>query len=348
MKRTATILAVATLLSGAPMLTPPALAQNGGATTASDPFVSIDFAGGTVANYVDALRKTGRAVNIVVSERAAKQQLGTVSLNRVTVGVAVYAIHAAAASGAGQWRIDPISPYPATAVRTAGLATPEPEAYSVDFLPLGNRGQDVVVESYSLMRIIKPDGKTDGVDPKVVLTAIETGLKLLNEGAEQAPDLKFHPDSGLLFVRGSSADVRLVGSIVIRMMDDARARSQAQQRRERESALREIAIKEARIEIELREVELQAANDALEQMRLLVEKGSGSSHDVRAMEVQVSRARTNLERARLALERAKIGPLVSSDEEGGSTTEPAPSAAAAPSTPSTTTPNKSTARPPDR
>ncbi len=276
--------------------------------------ISVEFKGGTVLQYIEALKKSGKAVNIVASERAGKQQLSPVSLSQVSVGVAVFSIQAAATSGSGNWRIDVIQPpgprFPGgTAMYSAG------EAYSVDFYPLGKRGEDVVVESYSLQRIIRPESKGDGLDPKVVLTAIETGLKLQNEGTEQPPDLQFHSDSGLLFVRGSSADVRLVGSIVGRLADDAKVRAAAAEKRAAERAVREIGIKEAKLDIEVREIELEAAKANLDQAHQMADKGTLPPSEVKRMEVEFARARTNLERAKLALDRAQIVPADSTSAE---------------------------------
>jgi hypothetical protein len=320
MKRTAALIAISALSFGMPAWTPPALAQSG-ATSAADPYFSVDFAGGTVTQYVEALRKTGKPVNVVVSERAGRQRIGAISLSRVTPGVAVHAINAAAASTLGDWRIDQIGP---EASRAAGKGMPEVEAYWVDFMPKGVHSQDVMVEAYSLARVFKPDGKAEGLDPKAVLTAIETGLRLQNQEPDQAPDLKFHPDSGLLFVRGTMAELRLVGSIVGRMMDDARAKSQSQQRREREAAMRGIAMKDAQLEVQIREVELRVAEESLEQVRKLAETGAAHPSEVQGAQLQLGRARVNLERARLGLERAQIAPLAGADGEGPGEAQPSP------------------------
>lgn len=287
--------------------------------------ITVDFKGGTVAQYVELLKKSGKAVNIVASERASKQQLSALSLNQVNIGVAVYSIQAAAASGAGQWKIDQITPpmggYP------PGMLQPGGEAYSVDFFPFGRRGEDLVVESYSLVRIIKSEGHAEGMDAKVVLTAIETGLKLQNEGAEQPPDLKFHSDSGLLFVRGTNSDVRLVGSIVSRLLDDARSRTIAAEKRAREAALRANLVKDAKLEIELREMELAVAQQTREQVRKLADQGTVPSSELSRVELEFGKARISLERAKLALEKAQTVSTESADPaetEAPAATPPTP------------------------
>jgi hypothetical protein len=268
----------------------------------AEPSLTVEFAGGTVAQYIDSLKKSGKAVNVVASERASKQPLSPISLSQVTVGVAVYAIQAASTSATGSWRIDAISgPGPRmTPYAMAG------DAFAVDFFPYGKRGEDVVVESYSLQKILRADGKGGGFDSKVVLTAIETGLKLQNEGGEQPPDLQFHADSGLLFVRGTNAEVRLVGSIVSRLSEDAKVRTAASDRRAQASMIRTIATKEATLEVQLQEAELNSTTRALEQARQLSEKGSTPASEVSRLELEVARARFKLERAKLGLERAQI------------------------------------------
>ena len=317
MRRTAiAVLSAAALILAQP-LTPPTFAQVPGQAPAMEPSLSIDFPGGTVTQYVEALKKSGKPVNVVTSERAAKQQLAPISLSQVNVGVAVYAIQAASTSASGQWRIEMIhTPGP----RMAQWPTPG-DAYSVDFFPFGKRGEDVVVESYSLQRILRPDGKGEGADPKIVLTAIETGLHLQNEGGDQPPDLKFHADSGLLFVRGSNADVKLVGSIVNRMSDDAGRRATAAERRSQEDAMRNIATKEAQLEIQLREMEVQAAQQNMEQVKALASKGTAPATEVTRSELEFARAKFNLDRAKLGLERAQIMRLDAVNQDQAATLE---------------------------
>ena len=66
----------------------------------SQPLVSVDFADGTVAQYIAALKKSNpdTAINIIASDRAAKQMLGSISLKNVPVRVAAFSIRVAANS----------------------------------------------------------------------------------------------------------------------------------------------------------------------------------------------------------------------------------------------------------
>lgn len=310
-----------------------------------DASISIDFKGGTVAEYINTLKKSGKAVNIVASERASKQQLAPVSLDQVSVGVAVFSIQAAATSGSGNWRIEAISPPGPQAMQFPGMPGSGVQAFAVDFYPYGKRGEDVVVESYSLQRIIKADGKAGGLDPNVVLTAIETGLKLQNEGSEQPPDLKFHPDSGLLFVRGTRADVQLVGSVVGRMLDDAKVRTAAAEKRAQENMVRNIAMKEAKLDVEFREMELAMAQKKLEQVKELAEKGAVPPMEVMGIETEFARARMNLERAKLGVERAQIvtGDPIAEEQPAANPAKEDPTTA--PAAPGGAPKSKSTKRP---
>jgi len=319
----ATFAAAFTLIAGHPAS--PALAQGqpnfpGQSPPAMpDTSVSVEFKGGTVLQYIEALKKSGKAVNVVPSERAGKQQLSSISLSQVPVGVAVYAIQAAASSAGGAWRIDQIIP---PGPRILGTT----EAYAVDFFALGKRGEEVGVESYSLQKILRPDGKAGGVDAKVILTAIETGLKLQNEGMEQPPDLQFHADSGLLFIRGTSAEVRLVGSVVSRMSEDAGRRATASERKAREDAMRGLAVREAGLQVQLREMEFRDAVRSLEEAKQLSEKGMVGAGELSRIEVEVARARYNFERAKLGLERAQLSSVDPEQLSPPPTPDSAPSA----------------------
>jgi len=58
--------------------------------------------------------------------------------------------------------------------------------------------------------------------------------------------------------------------------------------------------------VQLREMELSAAQRALDQMIQLADKGHAPSTEITRLEVEVARARFNFERARLGLERAQL------------------------------------------
>src|SRR5262249_9229166 len=139
----------------------------------------------------------------------------------VDIGVAVSAIPAAYSGQRGAWHIDPVLP----SGMARNIVNPDPATitYSVDFETVADyRRDELKVESISLGRLLNPTGaaKADS-DPAPVLTAIETGLHLLIGEGDPQPELKFHPGSSLLFVRGTGNEVDLVKSVISRMTEEA-------------------------------------------------------------------------------------------------------------------------------
>ncbi len=264
-----------------------------------EPLVTVDFKGGTVQQYIAALRGAmGKdPVNAVVSESASKAELAAIVLSRVPLSAAMQAISAAAGSSQGNWSIKVIP----TESEPSGASL----AYAIDFLSRGQRpNEDMVIETYSLARLIKP-GKENGpgVPSSVVLSAVETGLRMQTADGK-APELKFHEDSGLLFVRGTVPDVRLVGSVVARMSDDADRESKAAARHADAERERAMAVKEAELNIQMREIELQSAMQVLDETEQLVKGGSAPAPELNAAKAAARKAQIRLEEAKLGRERA--------------------------------------------
>lgn len=268
--------------------------------------VSVNFPGGTIGQYIEALRKAspGGVANIVASDRSSKVPISAINLKSVEIGVAVGAIPAAYSGPRGAWHIEPVLPagYQRTGVDSSSLT------YSVDFETLSDfRRDDLKVESFSLGRLLNPTGssKPDS-DPKVVLTAIDTGLHLLIAEGDPQPELKFHPDSTLLFVRGTSAEVDLVKSVISRMSEEAVRRMAVTQRRLRAEQVRNLQVKEATLRIQVKEMEFQAVASELEATKAQMQAGTASATEMARMQLEYNRAKMNIEMAKIELERAQL------------------------------------------
>lgn len=306
--RVLTILIASTLTSFAGL---PAAAQQpdpapGGNTVRSEEpkevLISVDFPGGSVADYINVLRRSvGKVpVNAVVSAQAQRATLSPIVLRDVSLFTAMSAISAAAGNSSGNWLIEVI---PGQTRAMAALA------FSVDYKPRAERPADeLVVETLSLARLIG-SGKAeqnDGMSAAVVLTAIETGLQLGDGAGARAPELKFHEESGLLFVRGTVPEVRLVQTVVNRMSDDLeRRRAIAQRDRELEQQ-RSIAVREAGLMVQLRESELTYAESCVTNARQQAAGGFTSAAEVAQTEMEFQRAKIGLEQAKLQRERATM------------------------------------------
>jgi len=274
--------------------------------------VSVNFPGGTIGQYVEALRKasTGGTANIVVSDRSSKVPISAISLKGVDIGVAVSAIPAAYSGARGVWHIEPVLP---NGMPRMGNYDPASVTYSVDFETVSDfQTGELKVEAFSLGRLLNPAGSAKPEsNPEVVLTAIEAGLHLLIGNTDRQPELKFHPDSSLLFVRGTSDEVLLVKSIISRMTEEAVRRQAITQRRTHAEQVRNLQMKEAMLRVQIKEMEFQAVSSDLDRMKQQVEAGAASMTELSRLQLEIGRAKMNIEMAKLELERAQ---LVSPDE----------------------------------
>jgi hypothetical protein len=265
----------------------------------NEPVISVNFPGGTVAEYVAMLRKASqdKPINIVYSERAGKQQLSQISLKDVPLSVAAQAIQTAATATTGDWMINSISP-------PSGAG----ESYSVVYEPSRRQNEAFIIEAISLQRIL--GASVTGHDAegaaKTALTAIETGLALQNAARDNPPELKYHPESGMLFVRGQSPDVHLVTQIISRLSDDAERRHVLADRETREQKMTALAVKEAQLELQMAEMEMGAAEKMYNLTQAQVEKGAEGQSALTHHALELGRARMNLERAKINVERAQL------------------------------------------
>lgn len=274
--------------------------------------LSVNFPGGTIGQYVEALRKasTGGSANIVVSDRSSKVPISAINLKGVDIGVAVSAIPAAYSGARGAWHIEPVLPNGMPRMGNYDMST---VTYSVDFETVSDyQTGELKVEAFTLGRLLNPSASPKPeANPDVVLTAIEAGLHLLMGNAERRPELKFHPDSSLLFVRGTNEEVQLVKSIISRMTDEAVRRQAMTQRRTHAEQVRNLQMKEAMLRVQIKEMEFQAASSDLDRMKQQVEAGAASTTELSRLQLEIGRAKMNIEMAKLELERAQ---LVTPDE----------------------------------
>lgn len=291
--------------------------------------LSVEFPGGTIGQYVDALRKSspGGSANIVVSERASRIPISAIKLKDVTLEVAVYAIPAAYSGAPGMWHVGDVLPPNSTRINgmfPGQFFDGRNTTFQVDFETRADfNSVDSQVESFSLARLLNPGGAAKpNENAAVVLTAIDTGLRLLTEEADRQPELKFHPDSSLLFVRGTSIQVKLVGSVVARMTDEATRLQGVTERRARAEQLRKLMVKEAELDVEFKDIELNAAATESHEKEKQFESGAISAPEMARARLDAARARMSLERAKLALERAKLGAPEGAGNEPAAAEEP--------------------------
>lgn len=211
-----------------------------GATAAQDPVrpttearqanfrISINFAGGSLTEYANALTKAGENVNIVLSDLAQEVRVPAMTLRNTSVEAALRAvcdlpmevfdldlvIHTSRAQGAEGLHSDPI--------------------YQVRIRELPNKGNKAVaaprrVRVFSLHELTtaQPDANAQPPIPVATLvTAIDTGLSLLaettpsNGEAEPKALVRFHEESNLLFAAGSPWQLDVIEQVLARLEAD--------------------------------------------------------------------------------------------------------------------------------
>jgi len=191
---------------------------------ANDPVVSLDFAGGSLAKFAAALREVGDDVNIVLPSLATEVDLPALVLSRASVESALKSIGSIASE---DFRVE---------VATLRSALGKP-VYAVSVRPTSNKrtaattpntqanDQPTRVDVFSLKFLTStvPGDIGDGavtIKPETILTAVDTGLGI-GSGASE-PVIRYHQDSGLLFIKGTGLEIALVRQILRNMENDVR------------------------------------------------------------------------------------------------------------------------------
>jgi hypothetical protein len=199
------------------------------------PVVTIDFGGGTVGAYVDALRRSSpQPVNVALPPRCAKVAMPPMQLKSVSLADALNAILAVAEiPESEEWAIRPLSrvggvpwndPSPDAALGYAVLTKQrQTAAAAVPGQPVVTMGVAFTTEVMSLHDLI-----ASGVKPATVLTAIETAMKM-DPGAAHDASVKFHEETSLLIMRGTQEQIHAAQQVIVQLSERASEGKRAEQ-----------------------------------------------------------------------------------------------------------------------
>jgi hypothetical protein len=278
------------------------------ASQGNGPTVSVNFKGGTLAEYVKALRAaTSEPVNIALQGEAASIRVEPMELRDVGIEAA---LHAALGGSVGRMVMEPDGTQSQVILNTIASSGggDGPMVFSVSReVQRASGGRSPIkgnmVEVYSLQPLVQPGagGKEDAA--VVALTAIETALALTQEEGGSEPEIKFHQDSGLLLVRGTGPQVSLVGQVVKRLTSDHDQRSGMQTQLRLRAIERQADVRKAEIRVQVAEGKLEVAEQEMGQLSELVEKGSAPSLELTRFRAQFQQARADRELAMIDLER---------------------------------------------
>ena len=278
--------------------------QDGGRGT-----ITVEFAGGTVAEYIAALKEANKPLplNVVLSEGAATERLTAISLRQVSLAAAVQAIPAASSSGVNSWQIMRLmDALPGEdAVNDSKDTAP---VYQVYRMPGQQRPRGgVILEVFSVQKIVGRAASPEEAEKRIaaVLMAAETALRM-DEHRATAPEMKFHKESGLLIVRGEQADVMAVKDVIERMSDDSGRQADLAAQLLSVQQQMEINVRKAELNVKAMQDQADVARKKLAQIEQMVAQGTVSSTEALEMKAEVDRRATAVEMARLEVEAAKV------------------------------------------
>lgn len=283
------------------------------------PVVSVNYAGGTVAAYVEALRKAAqpKPVNVILSRSAAAETIAPISLQNVGLDTALMAIEPAAGVSSGTWRIRRIDPRSPGV--TGGQGTSP--AFSIDFAEAraAPSAEPASVEVFSIASLVRMPGVVEDVplldavirqgegrlSLQAVLDAVRSALEIGEDRADK-PELKYHEESSLLIVRGTAKQHRAVRQVIERLeMDRDRTTSRAAEAAKRQRAL-EIDAQRLRIDMQVQAQELHVRQQELAEALKLVEAGAAPTSHRTTLEIVVAKSQARLQQLELELKRIEL------------------------------------------
>lgn len=198
-----------------------------------DLIVSVEFEGGTIGEYVRAIKEAHPEANVVVSPEAVPLPMPEVSIHGASLGSALHITMTYGSTMPGMPGVEVL-------VDRAGGGEGLP-VYKITARSIAPRELRSTV--ISLAPVIGA-----GVEKDDILAAMQAAMELFPTRAT----LRFHEDTLLLLVRGSEEQLDLMGLVAERLKDDAsaeRASSPAQLDEEIESMKLALASDERALQV---------------------------------------------------------------------------------------------------
>jgi hypothetical protein len=264
--------------------------------------ISLNFRGGTVVEYVAAIRKAAGDINVVIAPEAAEIQMPAVSVKRVTVAAALDLLD-------GRSRDAHTRRVKLEVVHMPVYDTEEKQTYQVR-AQVSGRPSARAASVWTAAVLLDHD-----ISSQALLSAVETAIEVV--GSTTKPDVRFHEDTGLLIASGDHDQLSAIEEVLDRLAEAVGGRRDDEMR-QFEMKLMEIDLdrQSARKRLEDTQAQAQQAQDentalvreitrlemvTTEQRRMLETKDRELTvvmADLRALQVELQQERSRREPGR--------------------------------------------------
>jgi len=186
-----------------------------GSDKQGSPLISIDFAGGTLTEYVASIRKQQHGVNVVVDPEIASVLLPPVSLQNVSSSAAVNWIQLTASARKKNVSVQAVPRPP----QSGGDDVFVISALESPLMGSPDRIQQLTVRNQIKAISLKPivEGKEKNVTVDSVLSAVNTALEMQNPQQQDKATAKFDKATNLLFIRGTADQINTTMQVIDEM-----------------------------------------------------------------------------------------------------------------------------------
>lgn len=247
------------------------------------PRLSVDFPGGTVQAYIDALRQAAGAesVNVIVSDTAATAELPAIRLRDVNLYTALEAATSAAQTGPGwNWDVRPFASDPESKPAFAMVLK------VLQSFPTADTAGTLRV--FNLAEVLAQSG----IQAETALTAVQAALEVL--GGPTPAQLKFHKETGLLFVSGTTAQLGAAGDVLAQLSEGSRMTEHAKRTRLEQERAQQLLRPRFEAALETARARLAAAQADHDNVAQAVKAGSLPQSEAKHAQVELAVAREQI------------------------------------------------------
>jgi len=161
--------------------------------------ISLNFPGGTVLAYVNAVRKAAGDFNVVIAPEAAEVQMPAVNVKQITVAAAIDLLDGRTLD------------LPGRRVQLAAMQMPvydtlERQTYQV-LAKASGRPTVRAASVWTVAALLDAD-----IPAEAVLSAVETAIEVV--ASSTRPDVRFHEDTALLIASGDHDQLQAIEHVL--------------------------------------------------------------------------------------------------------------------------------------